>query len=132
MFLLWKKSTQKLNLCSFCFQKLLLRLFLLLHYFSQGGSRGWGRGAQAPPIFLKYRGNNDVIAVYDVIVTKGRPHQYFFLCYLPALHHGNLCDSKINKRGSDISLLSRWNLISSTRAKIIMFPAGFEPATLCV
>ena len=30
-----KKSTQKLNLCSFCFQRLLLRLFLLLHYFSQ-------------------------------------------------------------------------------------------------
>ena len=30
-----EKSTQKLNLCSFCFQKLLLRLFLLLHYFSQ-------------------------------------------------------------------------------------------------
>ena len=38
---------------------------------------------QAPPIFLKYRGNNDVIAVYDVIVTKRKPHQYFFLRYLP-------------------------------------------------
>ena len=30
-----EKSTQKLNLCSFCFQKLLLRLFLILYYFSQ-------------------------------------------------------------------------------------------------
>ena len=36
----------------------------------QSGSRGWGQWGLAPPIFWKNRGNNDLIAVYDVSESK--------------------------------------------------------------